>query len=307
MKTTSLAKQLRTVVDLRIPGFMDAVPPGSVGQTTFRERSSEEWFQEFSDKCINSINKQYFPVLRMSDGEFYFCTGIRAPAPAQGVTLLWHKLRFFLGCIRMQRYPWRFRSGAPNYGWEEYSFSEWSLYRKKFAGQLREIAKDGALAINFSVTEPPFAEQYVKPFCNWLDDNSISVTESNYYPFYFVYALLNGPSRRGFLKDRNILVVISHDELKKKNITRGLEDEGALSVSFIQISRSKSMGEAIDISSITNPVDVVLIGAGVGSVNILSQLKSLNTLCIDAGFCLEVIADGRKRKDRVFCVQDVKS
>ena len=72
VKTTSTINRLSTVVDLRIPGFMKTVPVGSVGQTTFRERHSGEWFQEFSEKCINSINRKFFPVLRMSDGEFYF-------------------------------------------------------------------------------------------------------------------------------------------------------------------------------------------------------------------------------------------
>ena len=60
----------------------------------------------------------------------------------------------------------------------------------------------------------------------------------------------------------------------------------------------------IDLSKIQRPVDLVLVGAGVGSVNILAQLATLNTACLDVGFALTTLENPDLRWNRPFCVPD---
>jgi hypothetical protein len=296
-------QKLSHVVDLRIPNFLETVPEGTVGQFSFSKRSTTEWYEEFKDKCISSIGQKYLPVFRISDGEFYFATGFRIPYPGTR-NPFWHYFRSVLGSLRLGRFPWAFRSGAPKYGWEEYYGLEWLDLRKKFIQYLDYISKYGLVAVNFTVTDPPFAEQYVSPFCSWLDKNHIDFNNNNYYPFYFVYALLNGPDSSKIIGGKRILVITSYDEDKKKLIEEGLLRLHANDVQFLSISRNKSMMDKISTENISSPVDVILIGAGVGASSILYQLRNIETLCIDAGFCLECIADPLKKKNRVFCVPD---
>ena len=60
----------------------------------------------------------------------------------------------------------------------------------------------------------------------------------------------------------------------------------------------------MNLSSIQSPVDIELVGAGVGSVNILGQLAPLNTACLDVGFALSTMGNPELRWNRPFCVPD---
>jgi len=302
-----LKEQLSKIVDLRIPGFLNSVPEGMVRHRSFREMSTSEWYYSFLERVFNSLNRSFMPVFRASDGEFYFATGYRPPRPPQGKNTLLHYCKSYLGALRVGRIPGRFRSGSPKYGWEEFHFFEWWHLREKFADYLHCIASEGIIAINFSITEPPFSEQYFQPFCDWLDKEEISINSNNYIPFYFVYALLNGPDANNLLKGRNVLVVTSYDEEKKEKITEGLKTRGAYDIQFLKVSRSKALKDRISINDLTMPIDVALVAAGTGAASILCQLEPLNTLCIDAGFCLEILADPSKAKSRVFCEPDSRS
>jgi hypothetical protein len=64
------------------------------------------------------------------------------------------------------------------------------------------------------------------------------------------------------------------------------------------------MFDKIDVNKITQPVDVVFIAAGIGSLNIISQLESLNTVCIDAGIAIESMAYPDLKKQRPFLIDD---
>jgi hypothetical protein len=49
---------------------------------------------------------------------------------------------------------------------------------------------------------------------------------------------------------------------------------------------------------------LVLIGAGVGSANIINQLTSLNAICIDAGHALDCFSKPELRKERICLLPD---
>jgi hypothetical protein len=99
-------------------------------------------------------------------------------------------------------------------------------------------------------------------------------------------------------------VVTSLDPVKEDRLRIALGDEGARSVQFLGVSRSKAMLDTIDLSHIQLPIDVALVGAGVGAANILQQLMPLRTLCIDAGYVLDCIAQPERKGTRVFTLPD---
>ena len=53
-------------------------------------------------------------------------------------------------------------------------------------------------------------------------------------------------------------------------------------------------------------VDLVLVGAGVGKVNVLPQLEVLAVPCLDAGYLFEVWADPASGVERLYCIPDVR-
>lgn len=64
------------------------------------------------------------------------------------------------------------------------------------------------------------------------------------------------------------------------------------------------MLEVIDKSKLPDDVDLVLIGAGIGSANIINQLNHLNALCIDAGHSLDCISRPQLRVERICLLPD---
>lgn len=303
MKQKSLYEKLTHTVDLRIPGFEKTVPVGRVKQMYFAQRSVKEWFEEFVNKVSGAIGCGHFPVFRVCDGEFHFCVGYKLGCRPPGINRLKWYLSSVYNYIKWQRYN-TFWSGSVGYGYESYRGAQWLELRKEFATYLREIEQEGILAIAFLKYQEPFAEQYHKPMCNWLDANDILIDESNYYPFYFVYGLLNGGLRKSLFRGRRILVVTSLNEEKEKAIAEGLKQLEVQSCQFIPISRNKAMVDKISLEGVVGSTDIALIGAGVGAANIIHQLRPLQTLCIDAGYCLDLIAEPWRIGTRDFTKPD---
>ena len=138
---------------------------------------------------------------------------------------------------------------------------------------------------------------------NWMDNNNIYVDNNNYTSFYYVYALLTGPDRYEVFKNRKVLIITSASDVKKNNITNNLKKLGISSLEFYDIGPNKSMFAKIDLSHI-DLVDLVLIGAGIGSSSILAQCKDLNTVCIDAGIVLECYNNPEILNTRLFLHKD---
>ena len=299
----TLYRQLSHLVDLRIPAFEKSIPEGAVRQLNFSERCSREWFEEFAGRCQAAIGKDFLPVFRLSDGEFSFSLGYRIPFPPPGVNPLFHYLRQAASYVKYRKHR-IFWSGTPAYGYETYAGGEWTALRAKYVRCLRELAESGILALALMKTRNRYTEHYHRPICGWFDRHRIPLTAGNYYPVFFVYALLNGPHRSRILGGRRVLVVTSLTPEKERAIAAGLEAAGVKSAQFIPISRSKAMADRISLSGTARPIDVALIGGGVGAANVLVQLRPLNTLCIDAGYCLDLLADPALAGKREFTRPD---
>jgi hypothetical protein len=117
------------------------------------------------------------------------------------------------------------------YGFETYT-PEVVGREAHYSERVRAIGESGILAVNF-VSHLHFPSQYIAPMCEWMDRHRIELSPRNYYPFYFVYALLLGPEAAAFYAGRRVLVVTSdEDGTKAPAIARTLRQLGAAEVHF---------------------------------------------------------------------------
>jgi len=185
---------------------------------------------------------------------------------------------------------------------ESYNSQEIKEFNVKFRENLRIIAEEGILAIHFIDGTSRRMEyfSYYESVSQWFDSNNITIDESNYSSFYYIYTFLTGKDKYSLFRDKNILIITSLTDDKRNQIQDSINSFGASSIQFYDISPTKSMLEVLDLTKLNYPIEIVLIGAGIGSANILAQLKPLNTVCIDAGIVLERYANPALSRNRIF-------
>lgn len=259
----------------------------------------EQWYQNFVNRSFRALDaSEYLPVFRASDGEFTFVLGRKfyeLPLRERLVGLGRHTYN----TVKFQ--STFYSSGRRGYV-ETYPFWELGQLRRQFASELRSIASQGILCLNFS--DSSLSKPYVSQFLAWLAQEEITVNQNNYYHFYFVYGLLLGPFGHELISGRKIAVFTSNLGGRSKQIISSLEQMGAKAVTFYATSLNQPMRESLNLSSLEFQPDLCLIGAGVGAANFLVQLAPLNCLCIDAGYVLDILGDNSLRAKRPYCVPD---
>jgi hypothetical protein len=261
------------------------VVPQTHVQLQINDISFEDNYNIFREKLMSAINKKYFPIYRMADGEFKFVQEISSNRKCNRILRLWttNNIQTCWG--------------------EDYTQEELKNLENQYANDLREISLTGLLAlhfIDFDNYHHPYYKLY-KKIADWFDSISIKFDPSTITSFYYIYIILTGPDRSLLLRHKRILIFTSVDNSKRVKINNYLlNGEGVQGVEFYPISPSKSMLEKLDLSRIKSKPDLILIGAGIGSSNILAQLKPLQTLCIDAGIVIERYADSSLSKSRIF-------
>jgi len=292
----SARQAFRFVLPMDIPGF--AGNSKWYGGLGFRSRSSEPMdrqYERFRNRVIAAIGREYLPVYRMADGEFGFMAGQRKLTRDRASLR-----RHVINQVRI-----RIRGGSHRTCWgEEYTSLELQRGNEIFLRSLRLVAERGVIAAYFAVRGDGWGEAYFEPVCDWLDANHVALNDDNYVPFYFVYAMLNDSRRSELYSGRRVLVVTHLTPERTSALERALLAEGAASVAFISVSANKSLLDSIDPGTVTGPVDIALVAAGIGSVNILAQLESLAIPCIDCGISLECLLDESRRLERPFLVGD---
>jgi hypothetical protein len=303
MISSSLPFDLAVMRELRIPGFrrQDAVcgcglvpPPHDLAH-----QSTEAWYERFRRRLFDAATKrEWFPVYRLSDGEFSCMVGRQfLPMPLPAAILA--RLRHMYHSAR-QLSPF-YSSGRPGYC-ESYYLWELPHVRASLARALTEIAEHGALCFNFSPSE--LADPYMALVCQWLMANGICIPVESYFHFYHVYALLNGPDASSLLAGRRVVVMTSNINDRKNALLRAVLDRGAADATFYETSRNKPALERIDLRRMPADVDVALLGAGVGAAQIITQLAPLRCIAIDAGFALDCWAEPALRLKRPYSVSD---
>jgi hypothetical protein len=303
---TELPAQYRILphdIDLRIPGFEYLERPGD-RTLALKEWRCEDWFNAFVDRLVVACRSQrYLPVCRMSDGEYLFALGEQPP----DVRLP------FAARTKERLRGWRRRSRAfraatrPGVSSGYYSRAEVAAARTRYAELVSKISQQGILALHLTHGDPaqgarPFQERYHPALARWLARNGITLTDYNYFPFYFVYAALTGSRRGELLRGKRLLVVTSAAGEKRRRIQNALLAQGASAVRWQEISSSRSLFDSVDVTTNVGCVDLAFVGAGVGKPNVLVQLEPLQVPCIDAGYLMEVWAnDGVNVDGRPFC------
>jgi hypothetical protein len=294
---------LSNSVDFKLPGFHEhyregdqVVAPGKL--------DCAEWYGGFVTRLSNAVGREFLPVCRMSDGEFRFLfrdqpPDVRLPLRRR-LTL---RLQRFVG--RLVRERGFAAATAPGVSSGKFTSTEWKAVRVRYDEMLRFIAERGVLAIHLSFHPSNyFQERYFPALSAWLSDQGIILDERNDVPFYFVHAAFIGPRRTELLQGKRLLLVHGAQGSKRARIIEHLRREGAAEIMWCEISAERSFCDQLDIQDFVGSVDLVLIGAGIGKPNTLSQLAPLDGPAVDAGFLFEVWADPDKKWDRPFCVSD---
>jgi len=290
--------------------------PESHTQLMLTNKRYQETFDEFFDTIMNGIERKIFiPVYRMADGEFKFVNKrlLNDYTKSEILVSFKSKIKYFIKNnymygrrIKVNKFEILKNIFDPGYQivahGEGYTRKEILHLKGLFPKWLKNVSENGKLALHFVKRENKLVyEEAIYKFMAWIDNNKIDINEKNYLPFYHVYAIVNGKRRTYLFKNRKILIVTNYDLKKKKLIEKYLYNkENVSKVSFIKISSNKSLIDRIDASQYIGKIDLALIGAGIGSINILLQLESLSVPCLDIGYALECMANDNLRKDRMF-------
>ena len=291
--------KLNYLTKLNIPGYSISENEKYIYQYDIIERDSILWFNKFKSRINDSINKKYLPIYRMADGEFIFTVGVYPEKPLYKINiskLIIYFLKYIYYSIKKI-----FKKEVVTCWGEKYNKYEIISAKKKYIENIKLISSSGYLALHFNKSPSRFSEQYIRPMIRWFITNKINLNAENYIPFYFVYAFLCGVEGKLLLKDKNILIITSANEEKWNRINIVLiNDFNVKSASHLNISSTNSMGDMIDIENqnVKN-ADIILVSAGIGSINILAQLHPIKTVCIDSGIFIEILA-GNDARSRIF-------
>ena len=268
----------------------------------FHPTDCRDWHNRMVEKMLAREPGRHFPVFRMSHGEFMLALGYRCPQHI-GTSRLWsdaitlyHRIRRWTGLEPA------FRSGSHLNSFEEFTRQEIAAAETAYIANLSSISREGILAAAFY--DNPGYSEYFPDFFDWMDRREIVLNTENYLPFYSVYTLLAGNRLRDVVDGRRILIATSFRDDKAERLTQTFANLGAQSVQCYATHPSKAIFDRIDLGRIQSGVDVVLVGAGVGAAAVIEQLRPLGALCIDAGFCLDMLAYPEMRWERPYCAPD---
>jgi hypothetical protein len=265
---------------------------------------SRAWFDGFAGRVEAAVGRRYLPVCRLADGEYEFLFGPKSWNPRLP------RVRRAAAAARVTAWRWRHRSPgfhaetAPGISSGELTAAECQALRPVVRDDLEHIARHGILAMHLTYGREPFHEAYFPAIRAWVQQGKLALNELNYAPFYFVYALLRGPTATGLLGGRRLLVVHSAEGSKRDKICRSLMDLGAAGVEWLGVSPTRAFAEQLNVRSLGVRPDLCLVGAGIGKTRVLRQLEPLAVPCIDAGFTFEVWADADRQWDRPFMTPD---
>lgn len=259
--------------DYSLEGYGGYLKPYGYGVSTSRED-----FNRFLEVIHFAIeNRQFMPIYRMADGEFQFLFGKR-PKSDGG-------LKDFIGTILRRLNLLEFKT---SWG-EKYSAKEKRILKARLNQQLLKIAEVGRIAVYWNENGLNAHTEFNEFIEHSFHSIGLNNFQNVYVPFHFPVGALIRDEKLFY--NKRILLISSCDSSDEKRIKQNLlQRRKVKDVSFIRISPNRALFEVLDLSQ-TKAVDLVLIAAGIGSVNILSQLTTLNVPCIDIGGFVQCLKD----------------
>ncbi len=295
-------KVLPNSIDFNLSGFEKSC--SEISTLSVDNVKCEQLYEEFVARIDKALLGHFLPIVRLCDGEYIFIVGrnygsLRLNRLSRWVLNIKETIKIIL--------KFNFKSaGGDLYRSGNYNILEREDALNKYLENLKWVSIHGILAMHFSWGKIPFTEglwPYVK---SKFDYHSIQITRQNYYPFYFVYAYLASSDSNNLFENKRMLVINSAEGDKKQSIIKSLFKRNVKSVDWIAISVDRSMYDIIKIEKFIDTIDVVLIGAGVGKLNIIRQLENLKVPCIDIGYYMEILADGSNKYKRTMCCTDTE-
>ncbi|MDD2635461.1 MAG: hypothetical protein PHW82_08180 [Bacteroidales bacterium] len=268
----------------------------------FEDIDGITWYSQFTGQIFNARdNKKYLPVYRMGDGEYSFLLQRHIYDIVPYSKLNWKQkiLKFKSFLLKPTK---GHSSGLNRDGKEQYTEDEVENLYKSYISDLKFISENGILALGFDTGN--FYGKFVQPVYNKFIENNITLHSSNFYHVYHVYALFSSSYCKKLMNNQNVLIITSVNEEKKKKFNIELANIGVKRVDYYGISATKSMKEIIDTKNIASDINLILVGAGIGSANIIKQLKEFKVPCIDVGAILGNFIDPKRKLERPFMIPD---
>lgn len=283
----------------------------------FEDEPAQKQFEKFQDLIFSKIGKEFFPIYRMADGEFKLIEHLflLKISKLKAYKRILKNVKIFLTPYSMYGRklshdyksellsmfdPYYFRVAHG----ESFNKTKLQSLQILYPKLLKQIAQKGKLAIHFMEEKGNTGyANYHEKVLGFFEKIGLELNKDNYTHFYFIYALLNGSGFKKIYENKNILIVTHYSKDKKIKIINTLKEYGVSHVNFLKISEKNSMYDVLDrehLEKLKGKIDLVLVGAGLGSCNILLQLEPLQTVCIDAGINIECLANPSLRKKRIF-------
>ncbi|MCC4214252.1 GT-D fold domain-containing protein [Leeuwenhoekiella parthenopeia] len=271
-------------------GSADEAYGGYLNAYSFQDITLEEWIEQFRTRVLNAMGKEYLPIYRMADGEYRFLLGRKYNLKKKN-RLVRDILAVTAEKLRLTNpNKWKTSWG------EQYSKEEVKLLRIELVEHIKYISHKGMLACYLNENGLNAFTEHNSSLIEFFEKNQIEFHCENYIPFHFVVGILVRNGWQDFIVGRKILVVTGTDAKKELNISKTLEKLGALKVDFYNISKTSSLTEKLNLKNYNTKYDICLVAAGIGSANILRQLRPLETVALDIGGYMNCLEDPRQRQ-----------
>lgn len=266
-----------------------------------------QWFHEFVDLVLTKIERKvFFPIIRLTDGDYPFLFGYDIPElrePQIKRFFQWSRCRVKKILGRDKRFVAQVKDG---YVSADYSWQEVKQQRDTHWQNILFLGRQGILAWHFTFGPRPFQEKWHPSIQQAIEKANFEINESNYYPFYFIYALLSGPRRRQLYQNRRILFVTTADEKKKETIERNLRQEGVSEIHWADSTPPTSMLGDIDVMPFLGKVDLAFVAKGLPKANVIRKMEKLGVPVIDVGVFAEIWSNNASAEQRAYCQMDEK-
>ena len=252
---------------------------------SFESISIDDWFMIFRQRLIDAIGNNYLPVYRMADGEFHFLLGERFD---------YHSTRHFIYLLKYLKHKVFEIILGPriNTLWgERYSSKDVLELRKKFIRDLNNLLETGILCAYLYENPRNAYVHYNLPFLKFADKHSLELNKFNLFPFHFPFFALSNDGWQDFISNKKILIVTGNLEKRKRILEKNIIELGSKKVGFLEISSNSSMKDKLNIDKIKDlqEYEIAFVAAGIGSLNIISQMKWFNGPVIDVGGFLSAL------------------
>jgi hypothetical protein len=260
---------------------------GELVAYSFQPASANIWLNQFRLRLKETIGKKYLPVYRMADGEYQFLFGLKFNFHAPNI------FRYLVSFL-IRKTLEIFTGPRIKTSWgETYSGIEIQKLRTKYKNELKILLENGILCAYLYDNPKNAFTYYNRTFLNFFENNALELNKSNFFPFHFPFFALSDEGWQEFIIGRSILIVTGNLEIRRNILEKNLTALGSKKVGFYEVSANASLRDLVDKNLVENieEYEIAFIGAGIGSLNIISQMTWFKGPVIDVGGFISALLD----------------